>query len=142
MSGRELEGLRSSAKLDGVNARRWILVGLAAVLVAAGSYALTLALRRDAGPAPRVADVAARIGCSTSKLDAELELYARESGSCGIGAHRYSIAVFAGNEQRDQWLEVAVSFGGSYVVGDRFVVTVDSVDVGRELAPKLNARVA
>lgn len=122
--------------------RRWLLpvLAVAVVLALAGAAALFF-WPTTAGPAPRVADVAARIGCSTSKLYPTTELYARESGSCGIAARTYRITVFADNDLRDQWLQVASQFGGSRVVGDRYAVSVDGVDEANRLAGVLGGTV-
>ncbi|MCB5182805.1 hypothetical protein [Streptomyces antimicrobicus] len=80
-------------------------------------------------PAPAAAGAArpgslqaleAAIGCTASvTVDAE-EL---RQGGCETGAGAFRMVTFAAPEGERQWLAEARAYGGTYLVGDRWIVT-------------------
>ncbi|MBT2480664.1 hypothetical protein [Streptomyces sp. ISL-94] len=76
-------------------------------------------------PAPRtpsasIEEIAAAIGCT-----AEVSVQADElrQGGCQTGQGAFRMVTFAAAEGRRSWLAEARTYGGSYLVGDRWVVT-------------------
>ncbi|AXE24037.1 hypothetical protein C0216_11735 [Streptomyces globosus] len=86
----------------------------------------------SASPAPRpapLADIAGALGCTPEvTVDAE-EL---REGACGTGPTAYRMATFGTEEGRSAWLAEARAYGGTYLVGPRWVVTAGSAEA---LAP-------
>ena len=66
--------------------------------------------------------LAQKIGC-TGFATTSPTLYASDEGNCDLGGATLDVVTFADNGTRDKWVQAAKSFGGSYVVGDRFAVT-------------------
>jgi len=64
-------------------------------------------------------------------------LFTADEGYCGS----ISVAWFSSSKLRDSWLEVAEAFGGVYVVGDRWAVTLDSPVVARQVQARLGGMV-
>lgn len=118
------------------------LVGALAV-VAALALVLVLAFRPSGTSGPTTpAAVAAEAGCTGLTPDTPpLELYVQEGGTCTLGSDSLHIVTFAGDQQRDSYLAVARSFGGSFVVGGRYIIAVDSATTAQTLAGRLHARV-
>ena len=67
--------------------------------------------------------VAKAIGCTYGGSDIE-EDGVKEGGSCG---DELRIFTFATNKNRDTWFAVAQDPGRKYLVGDKWVVSADSV---------------
>ncbi|RZS89692.1 hypothetical protein EV189_1463 [Motilibacter rhizosphaerae] len=108
--------------------RRWSLAAL--LLVAACSSG------GGAGAGPSPAALAQEAGCATSTpAEGDLELYVRAEADCAAGGEELAFRTFANNGNRDDWLNAARSFGGVFVVGDRWAVNVDS----RSLADRIAA---
>ncbi|MFJ7260310.1 hypothetical protein ACIQV2_09095 [Streptomyces globosus] len=79
-------------------------------------------------PAP-LAEIAGALGCTPEvTVDAE-EL---REGACGTGPTAYRMATFGTEEGRSAWLAEARAYGGTYLVGPRWVVTAGSAEA---LAP-------
>ncbi|RSS74776.1 hypothetical protein [Streptomyces sp. WAC06614] len=85
---------------------------------AAGAHAPTSAAP-TARPAPLQA-IETAIGCTASvTVDAE-EL---RQGGCETPAGAFRMVTFAAPEGERQWLAEARAYGGTYLVGDRWIVT-------------------
>jgi hypothetical protein len=69
-----------------------------------------------------------------------LDPYAAEQGTCGPNGS-YDVYWFARPELRDKWLTVALSFGGAYVAGDRWVVQTDGLSDAHELQARIGGQV-
>lgn len=66
-------------------------------------------------------------------------MFVREGGDCGNDVNAY---VFNDTESRDNYLEVALGFGGGpHVVGDNWVVEMPDQSSAEELAESLDAEV-
>lgn len=117
-----------------------ILAAIAAVVIGASTY-LVVSQLGDSQP-PAAADVAQRAGCGAQTVDSSLELYVREGLHCQISGQAVHVVTFAGNQQRDDYLRVAKSFGGNYVVGDFYLISVDSPSAAAAIAKTLGASVA
>ncbi|MFK0252703.1 hypothetical protein [Streptomyces sp. NPDC090445] len=76
-----------------------------------------------AGPAARPGsfdEIAAVLGCTPEvTVDAE-EI---REGACGTGPQSYRMATFTTEEGRSAWLAESRVYGGTYLVGPRWVVT-------------------
>jgi hypothetical protein len=66
-------------------------------------------------------DVADMIGCTGWADDSE-EMYVTEGGTCDLEGEEVGAYYFADNEARDNYVDVASSFGGLYLVGDAWVI--------------------
>jgi hypothetical protein len=66
-------------------------------------------------------------------------MFVREGGDCGNDVNAY---VLNDTESRDNYLEVALGFGGGpHVVGDNWVVEMPDQSSAEELAESLDAEV-
>lgn len=90
------------------------LLPLVTLLVAA---ALAVAGCGSSTP-PNALQMAHQLGCPTAHYQRHPSKFAEHEVYCGD----LDIAIFAGNQDRDRWLEVSSSFGGRYVWGDRWVI--------------------
>jgi len=94
--------------------------------------------------APRSPSAIARaLGCEP-KVDGAPTMFAREEATCGASDDSTwrNIATFADNTNRDQWVEVAGSFGGIIVVGERWAVLVNDQASAETVAAKLGGKVS
>ncbi|WP_330261345.1 hypothetical protein [Streptomyces sp. NBC_00539] len=85
-----------------------------------------------------VQDLAAALGCT-----AEITVDAEElrEGACGAGAAGYRIATFTADEGQREWLAESRGYGGTYLVGDRWVVTAASAEALAPLRERLGGKV-
>ncbi|MFI5830011.1 hypothetical protein ACIA6C_22660 [Streptomyces sp. NPDC051578] len=85
-----------------------------------------------------VQDLAAALGCT-----AEITVDAEElrEGACGSGASGYRIATFTADEGQRAWLAESRGYGGTYLVGDRWVVTAASAEALAPLRERLGGKV-
>jgi hypothetical protein len=72
-------------------------------------------------PVSDLAGLCAKLGGNFTEETDQHELYTSDEGSC-FGSRLYW---FARTALRDQWLAQALQFGGNYVVGDRWAISVD-----------------
>ncbi|MFG2296081.1 hypothetical protein [Streptomyces sp. NPDC048603] len=97
------------------------------------------------GPAPApsvrpasLQDIATALGCTPeTTVDAE---DVRE-GACGTGPDAYRMATFATGEGRDAWLTEARGYGGTYLVGPRWVVTAATPEALTPLRTRLGGTI-
>ncbi|MFD7256135.1 hypothetical protein [Streptomyces sp. NPDC059874] len=76
--------------------------------------------KAPATPFVSIEEIATAIGCT-----AEVSVEAEElrQGGCESGQGAYRMATFAADEGLRSWLAEARIYGGSYLVGNRWVVT-------------------
>ncbi|MFB6522085.1 hypothetical protein [Streptomyces sp. NPDC056401] len=77
-------------------------------------------------PAPEPLDrIAAALGCSP-----EVTVDAQEvrEGACAVGAQAFRLATFSTAEGRAAWLSESRQYGGTYLVGERWIITAPSPD--------------
>lgn len=75
-------------------------------------------------PAPEPLDrIGAALGCTP-----EVTVDAQEvrEGACTVGAEAFRLATFSTTEGRGAWLAESRQYGGTYLVGDRWIVTAPS----------------
>ncbi|WP_328303083.1 hypothetical protein OG389_34770 [Streptomyces sp. NBC_00435] len=75
-------------------------------------------------PVPEPLDrIAAALGCSP-----EVTVDAQEvrEGACTVGTEAFRLATFSTTEGRGAWLAESRQYGGTYLVGDRWIVTAPS----------------
>ncbi|MET9960706.1 hypothetical protein ABZ128_16925 [Streptomyces sp. NPDC006326] len=95
-----------------------------------------------AAPAARPAglqDLAAALGCTPEiTVDAE-EL---REGACGTGQEAFRMATFAADQGQRAWLDEAMMYGGTYLVGTRWVVTGPSAQALSAVQGRLGGTLA
>ncbi|MFG2875613.1 hypothetical protein ACGFYU_11510 [Streptomyces sp. NPDC048337] len=79
-------------------------------------------------------EIAAAIGCT-----AEVSVQAEElrQAGCQTGQGAFRMVTFAGAEGQGSWLAEARTYGGSYLVGDRWVVTAQPAEALAALRTRL-----
>jgi hypothetical protein len=102
------------------------------VLVAASAVALlggcsdsdggTAAVSAKSTP-PSVEKLASAVKCK-AKVTKKVEDY--RLGSCKKGKTLFTIVTFKDNEAKRGWLDYSKSYGGTYLVGSRWIVLADS----------------
>ncbi|MFJ6793037.1 hypothetical protein [Streptomyces sp. NPDC091268] len=120
------------------------LVPCAAVLLASlwcGGCAAGHAAERApaaAAPAASLSEIAAALGCT-----AEITVEAQEltEGACGTGPEAYRMATFAAGSGQRAWLAESRPYGGTYLVGDRWVVTAASAQALAPLRDRLGGTI-
>ncbi|MFI5765404.1 hypothetical protein ACIA8F_31275 [Streptomyces sp. NPDC051563] len=78
------------------------------------------------GPAPEPLDrIAAALGCSP-----EVTVDAQEvrEGACAVGAQAFRMATFSTADGRAAWLTESRQYGGTYLVGERWIITAPSAE--------------
>ncbi|MCX5402576.1 hypothetical protein OHA37_01585 [Streptomyces sp. NBC_00335] len=81
-------------------------------------------------PAPEQLDrIAAALGCVP-----EVTVDAQEvrEGACAVDAQAFRLATFSTAQGRSAWLAESRQYGGTYLVGERWIITAPSADA---LAP-------
>lgn len=61
-------------------------------------------------------DLASNLGCHFK--DTSDEMFVKQGGPCGA----YYLDTFSSDDAQDSWLEFADAFGGTYLVGDGWVI--------------------
>lgn len=87
---------------------------------------------------PRVAELMTRAGCRGSVIGTQL--YSRETGRCMFHGHEVTIAAFATNVLRDQWVDFGRQLGAVMVEGELWAAAVDGPDQALQLADVLGGR--
>lgn len=98
---------------------RWLLVGLAGALCLLGGCT-----QEQAAPPPdreyTVEQLAERIGCTP-------EFQGRTSdfrqAACSTDATRYMLLDFTTDDKKKTWLETALLYGATYLVGEKWALT-------------------
>ncbi|MGW1773840.1 hypothetical protein [Streptomyces sp. NPDC002104] len=77
-------------------------------------------------PAPESLDrIAAALGCSPEVTVDAQEL---REGACAVGAQAFRLATFSTAQGRAAWLTESRQYGGTYLVGERWIITAPSAD--------------
>ncbi len=79
--------------------------------------------------------IADEIGCDYE--GGSDELFVKDGGSCG----NVSVYTFKDNATRDKYVEAASSFGGTYLVGDKWVVSAESAAPLQEARDKIGGEI-
>lgn len=69
---------------------------------------------------PSVEKLAAAVGCKAQLTRGKVEDY--RQGVCDIGKQRYTVVTFKDNKAKRDWLEFSKSYGGTYLVGSRWII--------------------
>lgn len=69
------------------------------------------------------------LGQTFTEATDEHTLYSSDEGTCGA----FTVSWFASRSQRDAWVSAATQFGGDYVVGPAWVVSVDDPASARQV---------
>ncbi|WP_326586800.1 hypothetical protein [Streptomyces sp. NBC_01294] len=85
-------------------------------------------------PSSSIEEIATAIGCT-----AEVSVEAEElrQGGCETGQGPYRMATFAADTGLRSWLTEAQTYGGLYLVGDRWVVTAQTTEALTALRERL-----
>ncbi|MFD4245985.1 hypothetical protein ACFWP3_30985 [Streptomyces sp. NPDC058525] len=76
-------------------------------------------------PSASIEEIAAAVGC-TAHVDVQAEEL--REGGCQTGEGAFRMVTFAADEGQRSWLTEARMYGGTYLVGSRWVVTAPSAD--------------
>jgi hypothetical protein len=136
------------------------MLAVAGLAVSAGMVAYLL--MRDAGAAPAtmgalpsaslapssdpavgparfsVTELMADAGCTGAVIGTQMFSY--ETGRCMLDGGEVTIAAFDSNDLRDQWIESASQYGGTFVRGERWAAMVDRPGTADTLAERLEGR--
>ena len=93
------------------------LLGAAAALAALAGCGT--ARGATGGPAT-VEEIAVRTGCGSPKI--QVEAAELRQGICRTSKGQYSVTTFATEKGKQEWLDDALSYGGAYLIGTRWIV--------------------
>ncbi|WP_079154425.1 hypothetical protein [Streptomyces subrutilus] len=79
--------------------------------------------RESREPSASIEEIAAAVGC-TAHVDVQADEL--REGGCQTGEGAYRMVTFAADEGQRSWLAEARMYGGTYLVGGRWVVTAPS----------------
>lgn len=98
---------------------RWLLVGLTGALCLLGGCA-----QEQAAPPPdreyTVEQLAERIGC-TPEFQGKTSDF--RQAACSTDATRYMLLDFTTDDKKKTWLETALLYGATYLVGEKWALT-------------------
>lgn len=98
---------------------RWLLVGLAGALCLLGGCT-----QEQAAPPPdrvyTVEELAERIGC-TPEFQGKTSDF--RQAACSTDATRYMLLDFTTDAKKQTWLETAMLYGATYLVGEKWALT-------------------
>jgi hypothetical protein len=104
--------------------RRPSLAGHVAALlgtaVALGFLGGSGAARGAVGAPATVEEIAAKTGCAKPQMQVEADEL--RQGVCKTGKGQYSVTTFATEKGKQEWLDDALSYGGAYLIGTRWIV--------------------
>jgi hypothetical protein len=106
------------------------------VLILAGCSSHASTPDRSGYSSPRALCTA--MGATFAEETDEHTLFTSDEGYCGDAA---TVSWFASSKLRDSWLEAALAFGGVYVVGDRWALTLDSPTAARQVQARVGGTV-
>lgn len=81
--------------------------------------------KESRAPSTSIEEIAAVLGC-TAQVDIQAEEL--REGGCQTGQGAFRMVTFAADEGMRSWLTEARMYGGTYLVGSRWVVTTPSAD--------------
>ncbi|MFD9359229.1 hypothetical protein [Streptomyces sp. NPDC060031] len=91
-----------------------------------------------AAPGTTLAEIATALGC-TAEITVEAEEL--KEGACGAGQEAYRMATFTAAQGQQAWLAESRMYGGTYLVGDRWVVTAASAEALTPLRERLGGTI-
>ncbi|MCW2879208.1 MAG: hypothetical protein JWQ95_3308 [Sphaerisporangium sp.] len=91
------------------------LLGAALTLCALGGCGTSA----TGGPAT-VEEIAARTGCAEPHMQVDADEL--RQGVCKTSKGQYSVTTFATERGKQEWLDDALSYGGAYLIGTRWIV--------------------
>ncbi|WP_372347262.1 hypothetical protein [Streptomyces sp. KL116D] len=102
--------------------RKLLVAGVVALAAATGCTA-----HGDGRPAPKIPRTASgsleqlahRAGCA--KPDVQTDADELRQANCGSGRSRWVLATFATDRGQAEWLDAADDYGGTYLVGRRWI---------------------
>jgi hypothetical protein len=98
---------------------RWLLVGLAGALCLLGGC-----VQEEAAPPPErvytVEELAEQIGC-TPEFQGKTSDF--RQAACATDATRYMLLDFTTDAKKQTWLETALLYGATYLVGEKWALT-------------------
>lgn len=97
------------------------------------------AAKAAAAPALRVSDLMKTLGCKGAAVIGT-QMYSKETGRCTGSAGSITVAVFASDDLRDQWVSFGSQFGGNVVVGEGWALHAEGPDDAAAAATKLGGR--
>ncbi|WP_424531246.1 hypothetical protein ACOZ38_15035 [Sphaerisporangium viridialbum] len=97
--------------------RTAVLLGAAFAVAALGGCGT--ARGATGGPAT-VEEIAARTGCAEPQMQVEADEL--RQGVCRTSKGQYSVTTFATEKGKQEWLDDALSYGGAYLIGTRWIV--------------------
>lgn len=122
-----------------------VAVGVAAsVALIGGALWLSNAVvgRDDASTDQTLAEsLGAKLGCVVQESEGENQLFTREDVTCAFGGEDANILTFASDDNKARWLEVAEQFGGLYVEGPDWIVSVEAQSTAQSIAATLDGKV-
>ncbi|MFC4536131.1 hypothetical protein, partial [Sphaerisporangium dianthi] len=72
------------------------------------------------GAPPTVEQIAVRTGCTAPRM--QVDAKELRQGMCKTARGQYSVTTFASEKGKQEWLDDALSYGGAYLVGTRWIV--------------------
>jgi hypothetical protein len=97
----------------------------------------------DAGKADAVTaqSLATKLGCSNFSKEDSPELFAAESASCDLSGTTVYLETFTQSDAQKNWLSAAKQAGGSYVVGDNWIVWTDERSPSEQIQKTLGGHI-
>jgi hypothetical protein len=117
---------------------RWAAAAAVAVIAVAGCGSSSGAGKATGAPV-KLERIAKAIGCTASMQTDSAEI---RQGSCSTANQTYVLLTFASDKGQRAWLDDAEPYGGSYLVGTRWVVQAEAAalkPVQKELGGSVEA---
>ncbi|WP_214411767.1 hypothetical protein [Sphaerisporangium fuscum] len=117
---------------------------IAALAVAAGLLA-GCGVARGATAAPPAAtpgtveQISAKTGCAEPQI--QVQATELRQGMCRTAAGQYSVTTFATDQGQKEWLDDALSYGGAYLVGARWIVLGNTREMLEPFRAKLGGTI-
>ncbi|WP_248963389.1 hypothetical protein [Sphaerisporangium perillae] len=100
------------------------LLGAAVTLCALAGCA---GAQAAAGGPATVEEIAAKTGCAAPQMQVDAEEL--RQGVCKTSKGQYSVTTFATEKGKQEWLDDALSYGGAYLVGTRWIVLGNTTEM-------------
>ena len=89
---------------------------------------------RSFDTAKQLVDALAAKGITCTGFSLGEELYTRSNATCSLSEDlSLDVATFASGENRDNWINTAKNFGGVFVVGANWAVSVNDPDTAKRI---------
>ncbi|HEV7629297.1 MAG TPA: hypothetical protein VGO89_22620 [Streptomyces sp.] len=97
-----------------------VLAAASAVLLLGGCSGEGDTAAAASGKPPTVEKLAAALDCKSKITRGKVEDY--RQGVCKIDKQLYTLVTFKDNKAKRDWLEFSKSYGGTYLVGSRWII--------------------